>query len=122
MHDDRLFARVLRASVRSVDLAARYGGEEFVVVLPNCDLDEAVGVLERVREQLTLALMDGRSPSFTTSFGLTAVETGTSIDEAIGRGDAALYEAKKAGRNRIVVAGSPTEPSLASSDPASLPA
>jgi diguanylate cyclase (GGDEF)-like protein len=107
----RLFSRVLRASVRSVDMAARYGGEEFVIVLPDCDTIEAAGVLERVREQLTIALLDGRSPAFTTSFGLTAADPGTTMDEAMAQADAALYRAKAGGRNRIVVAdtSSPAE-------------
>ena len=58
----RLFSRVMRDSVRPVDLVSRYGGEEFVIVLPDCTPDTATSVLERVRERLALALTSGRVP------------------------------------------------------------
>ena len=58
----RLFARILGESLRPKDLAARYGGEEFVVVLPNCNTDTAMSILERVRESLALALNAGTFP------------------------------------------------------------
>jgi diguanylate cyclase (GGDEF)-like protein len=101
----RLFARVMRDSVRPNDIPARYGGEEFVAVLPDCSLDNAVVVIERMRTRLSGELTDGTVPSFTVSFGLAASETGRTFGETVDAADQALLRAKRAGRNRVVVAG-----------------
>ena len=100
----RLFARVMRDSVRPADLVSRYGGEEFVIVLPDCGANTATAVLERVREQLALALTSGRVPAFTVSFGLATSNDGATYDEIVDIADHALLDAKAAGRNRVVVA------------------
>ena len=100
----RVFSKVLRAALRPGDLVARYGGEEFVVVLPNCADTEAVKVLERISEQLAIALTDAGGPSFTVSFGLACSEPDQALPEAIAVADGALLEAKSLGRNCIVVA------------------
>ncbi len=65
----RFFARVLRDSVRTNDIPARYGGEEFIAVLPDCSLDNAAVVIERIRTRLRTTLADGTVPPFTVSFG-----------------------------------------------------
>ncbi|MCU1358870.1 MAG: hypothetical protein JWN99_159 [Ilumatobacteraceae bacterium] len=101
----RLFARVLRASLRTNDIAARYGGEEFAIILPNCSTEDAVATLERMREDLALALLDGRCPAFTASFGLAWSLIGEPFDEIVVKADEALFAAKEAGRNRVVIAG-----------------
>ncbi len=106
----RLFARVLRDSVRPADIVSRYGGEEFVVVLPDCDVERATAVLERVRENLALTLTHASVPAFTVSFGLATTEDGTTFDEIAARADEALLAAKVAGRNRVLVAGTRVEP------------
>jgi diguanylate cyclase (GGDEF)-like protein len=103
----RLFSRVLRDSIRPNDIAARYGGEEFVIVLPDCGTDVAVGVLERVRERLTLALTAGHVPSFTVTFGVASTAYATEYDEIVAIADRALLDAKAAGRNRVVAAEFP---------------
>jgi diguanylate cyclase (GGDEF)-like protein len=100
----RLFARVLGDSMRPGDVTARYGGEEFVIVLPDCDPDTAVKVLERVREQLALTLTTGRVPPFTVSFGLASSVDADTFDEVVSVADQALLSAKQHGRNRTVVA------------------
>ncbi len=100
----RLFSRVLRDAIRPNDVAARYGGEEFVIVLPDCDTESASKVLERVRERLALALTTGRVPSFTVSFGVAASSDADTFDEVVAIADHALFAAKTAGRNRVVVA------------------
>ncbi len=105
----RLFARVLREAVRPNDITARYGGEEFVIVLPDCPVETAVSVLERVRERLALALASGRVPSFTVSFGLASSIDADTFDEVVAIADRALLNAKEAGRNRVVLA-TPTLP------------
>ena len=107
----RLFSRVVRDAIRPNDIAARYGGEEFVVVLPDCNLKTATAVLERVRERLALALTTGRVPSFTVSFGLASSLDADTFDEVVAVADHALLAAKSAGRNRVVVAVEPGDPS-----------
>ncbi len=101
----RLFARVLRDSVRPNDVPARYGGEEFVAVLPDCPMDNAVIVIERIRSRLRTLLTDGTVPPFTVSFGLAASETGLTFGETVDAADQALLRAKRDGRDRIVIAG-----------------
>jgi diguanylate cyclase (GGDEF)-like protein len=96
----RLFARTLQASVRGDDLACRYGGEEFVVVFPRATALQAAEVLRRVQEELFVALGRGGSPSFTVSFGV-ADSAGLTFEEALRAADAALFTAKRDGRNRI---------------------
>lgn len=103
----RLFARVLRDSLRPNEIAARYGGEEFVIVLPDCDTTIATGVLERVRESLALALTGGRLPPFTVSFGVATSDDAHDFDEVVAIADRALLDAKEAGRNRVIVAARP---------------
>ena len=100
----RLFARVLRDSVRPTDITARYGGEEFVIVLPDCDVETATKILERLRERLALTLGTGRVPAFTVSFGLAASIDADTFDEVVAVADRALLTAKTAGRNRTVLA------------------
>jgi len=105
------FARVLTATLREKDLVCRWGGEEFTVVLPDVDLAEAVSMTERVREALALALVDGRAPRFTASFGVAhSDEAGAALGELLRRADQALYAAKEAGRNRTLA--SPAASSL----------
>ena len=101
----RLFARVLRDSVRPRDIPARYGGEEFVVVLPDCSIVDARVVAERIRTQLAVALEGGSVPPFTVSVGLAAAEPSEAVSEVIDRADAALLKAKRLGRDRVLAAG-----------------
>ena len=101
----RLFARVLRDSVRPNDIAARYGGEEFVVVLPDCTMADAYTVIDRVRARLADAQRGGIVPSFTVSFGLAPAEADLAFGEIVEQADAALLRAKSEGRDRVVLAG-----------------
>ena len=106
----RLFARVLRDSVRPNDIPARYGGEEFVAVLPECSVENAIAVIERIRSQLRVALTGGSLPMFTVSFGIAASEVGLTFSQTLDAADQALLCAKRAGRDRVVVDGA--EPPL----------
>jgi diguanylate cyclase (GGDEF)-like protein len=103
----RLFARVLGESLRPGDIAARYGGEEFVIVLPNCSTITAMGILERVRESLALALNAGHVPPFTVTFGLASSAYAADFDHIVAIADEALLDAKSAGRNRVALADLP---------------
>jgi len=99
----RLFARVLRDSVRPTDIPARYGGEEFVVVLPDCSVADAMAVAERLRGRLEEALQSAAVPPFTISIGIARSGPDNGLTETVGRADEALLSAKAAGRNRIHV-------------------
>ncbi len=103
----RLFARVLRDSVRPSDIPARYGGEEFVVVLPDCGAADALLVMERVRNVLAVAVADGAAPEFTVSVGVAESSISKTFSETIEAADTALLHAKATGRDRVVVAGGP---------------
>jgi diguanylate cyclase (GGDEF)-like protein/PAS domain S-box-containing protein len=104
----RLFAGVLHERLRSADLLARYGGEEFVVILEDCGLPEVVRVAEEVRRSLearTVPGPDGQPLRATVSAGCAAIDPADPTREAlIGRADAGLFMAKRAGRNQVVAA------------------
>ncbi len=109
-------ATVLRRAVREVDMVARYGGEEFTVVMPGCAYDAA----ERVADKLRVAVEQARfairpvnaekeaEASVTVSVGAaTYPDTTTSAWDLVSAADAAMYQAKQAGRNRVRVAQPP---------------
>jgi diguanylate cyclase (GGDEF)-like protein len=99
-------AAAISASVRSIDAVARLGGEEFSVLLPDAGSAQAFEVAERVRVSVLEAFSDYEVP-LTTSCGIATVddEDGRDRGDLFGAADAALYEAKEAGRNCTVVAG-----------------
>jgi diguanylate cyclase (GGDEF)-like protein len=104
----RAVGDVLGAGVRQIDLAARYGGEEFVVLVPETDVQGAAQLAKRLRLAVSKArteLPDGRLLKVTGSFGVAAKGELTSAEQLIAAADEALYEAKRAGKNRVVVAG-----------------
>lgn len=91
--------------LREVDCLARYGGEEFVVLLPESGRTEVEGVAERMRDALARLAVewDGEELSLTASFGATSLlASDRDVDQMLERVDRALYEAKDAGRNRVV--------------------
>jgi two-component system cell cycle response regulator len=103
------FADRIANSVRGIDLACRYGGEEFLIAMPDTDLAFASVVAERLRHEIASAkfnLNAGRDElNVTVSIGLSSTENGPEEDSAqklIKRADEALYEAKSAGRNRVI--------------------
>ena len=104
----REVARVLRQSSREIDEPARYGGEEMAVALPQTDLEGAYRFAERVRrriEALDLPLLDGDGTlKVTASFGAASLLTssGDGKDALVASADAALYRAKRSGKNRTV--------------------
>jgi diguanylate cyclase (GGDEF)-like protein len=96
-------ARVLRASARDVDSIARYGGEEFFVLMPETRAEAAAQVANRVRAQL--AKQPAPAGAVTLSVGVAEFPTHAETGEGLIRAaDAALYDAKRSGRDRVVVA------------------
>jgi diguanylate cyclase (GGDEF)-like protein/PAS domain S-box-containing protein len=102
----RLFGGILRERLRSADLVARYGGEEFVAILEDSGLADAVRVADEVRRQLeerSVPGPDGQPLRATVSAGCAAIDPADPTKETlIGRADACLFMAKRAGRNRVV--------------------
>ncbi len=103
----REFASRLRKNVRGIDLACRYGGEEFVVVMPDTEGEIAEKVAERIRAEVARepfpAGTDGKGLDVTVSVGVSSLRRGLdSVADLMKRADIALYEAKRAGRNRVV--------------------
>lgn len=103
----RTGATVLQASLREHDLAARYGGEEFVLVLRNTALDVARNVAERIRARVETEAWHHieRGLQATVSVGVAQWQSAESAGAWFSRADAALYDAKRRGRNRVSVAG-----------------
>ena len=92
-----------------MDFVARYGGEEFIVLLPQCDLDGAAMIAERIRQIIDedFILIDENKHRVTISGGCAQFFVDESADSFIRRADQALYRAKHNGRNRIESARGP---------------
>ena len=96
-------ARILGQAVRGTDVVCRYGGEEFAVLLPETPVAQAAAVAERARQAVEAAkLLSGRP--MTVSAGAAEVRPDERGEDLVRRVDAALYAAKRAGRNRVELA------------------
>jgi diguanylate cyclase len=106
--------RVVKETLRPMDIIARFGGEEFVIILPDADLDEAISVMTRLQRELTkkFFLYKNQRVLITFSAGVALRELGEASDSMIERADKAVYKAKEAGRNLVLAA----EPRPAESD------
>jgi diguanylate cyclase (GGDEF)-like protein len=103
----RAFAAAIRTNVRDVDLPARYGGEEFTVLLPATDAEGGRQLAERLRaavEELSLDSGGGGIVPVRSSFGVASYPAEPSAAALMRAADRALYRAKAAGKNRVVVA------------------
>ena len=109
----RELAQRIESQVRGSDVAARYGGEEFIVLLPNTDANAASLLAERIRDTVSASPVDiphDETVTVTVSIGIAEVSPSpddddlkTLGDSLIARADVALYAAKSAGRDRVVV-------------------
>lgn len=103
--DDALshLAQVIKDTVRPGDSVARFGGEEFLVLLPDSDIEAAHAVMARVQREMTkrFYLHNNAKVLITFSAGVTLYAAGEGETAAIARADAALYEAKHSGKNRV---------------------
>jgi diguanylate cyclase (GGDEF)-like protein len=100
----------LKQECRAPDLVGRIGGEEFAVLLRHSSVDAAIGVAERMRGRVlntAIPIGDAKGVSVTASFGVAEHCVGDSCESLLARADAALYEAKRLGRNRVIAARDP---------------
>ena len=113
---DQVLASVgaaLRSVVRERDFAGRNGGEEFAVLLPDTDIGVALEVAERVRATIAEVTLPGTDVPVTASIGVAGFPSHASTPERLERlADAALYVAKRQGRNRVELASTDAGPSL----------
>jgi diguanylate cyclase (GGDEF)-like protein len=103
----RRVGRALAEAVRELDLPGRYGGEEFALVLPGTNLSGARALSEKIRrnlEELLVTTPDGSPFQVTASFGAACFPAQSGVEELVAAADAALYEAKRTGKNRVVTA------------------
>ena len=105
----KTISRMFRQELREQDIVSRIGGEEFAALLPETDVDTATEVAERLRAALASSrtlCRDGQEIACTASFGVTEFSEGDqTIYDMLPRADQALYAAKNAGRNRVMVTG-----------------
>ena len=101
------YARLLKNNIRNIDIAARYGGEEFALLLPNTDYEGGWTVAEKIRHEAEshLSVISGKKPDVTASFGVASFggSHAETPEQFVRCADAALYLAKKNGRNRVEV-------------------
>lgn len=97
------FVKTVKGTLRAPADIGRYGGEEFLVVLPDTDANQAMQVAERIREAITQN--QSQTPKYSISIGIERWKTlpNQTIDSFIQRADVALYKAKDAGRDRVVL-------------------
>lgn len=104
----RHVATLMRQSTRHNDLVARSGGEEFTLLLPDTDTAEALALADRLRARIAgeAVVVDGQVVTQTVSIGIGLIApTDSGPDAVLARADAALYEAKNAGRDTVRLAG-----------------
>jgi diguanylate cyclase (GGDEF)-like protein len=96
-------AEALREYLRPTDLVARFGGDEFAVLLPDLKLNQARQTAERIRQQIAALSPASLSTAITVSIGIADRTDRDDVATLVQRADAAMYDAKEAGRNRVAV-------------------
>lgn len=99
------FAKTISTGIRNADVVARIGGEEFVIYMPFVDAKGAAKLCEKIRADVerTEMAFEGQEICVTCSIGVSGYVKGDEVGDLMARADSALYEAKKAGRNRVVI-------------------
>jgi diguanylate cyclase (GGDEF)-like protein/PAS domain S-box-containing protein len=101
----KMMTRVARGAARGTDILARYGGEELVLLLTEADVEAAKRVAERIRAGLVsspVLVPNGAHVTITVSIGVAEHREGESLEALVRRADTSMYEAKRAGRDRVV--------------------
>ncbi|WP_425477567.1 GGDEF domain-containing protein [Alkalisalibacterium limincola] len=112
--------RRLRATLREVDAICRWGGEEFVLLFPDAGGDSAARVAERARMAVARTPVATSAGEMSVTLTLGVAVVGDDFEAAVDAADRALYQGKRAGRDRVVVAnGSPDRARLRSDEPGS---
>jgi diguanylate cyclase len=98
--------RVVKDTLRAMDVIGRFGGEEFMIVLPETVLDDAVAAVTRVQRELTkqIFMYNNERRLITFSAGVALRKEGEDRESLVKRADEAAYQAKRAGKNRVVPA------------------
>ncbi|MFA5172196.1 MAG: GGDEF domain-containing protein [Sulfuriferula sp.] len=98
--------RIVKDTLRSMDVVGRFGGEEFIIVLPDTPTTEAVDVVGRLQKELTkrIFMFNNQKLFLTFSAGVATRTPNEAMTETIRRADEAMYKAKKAGKNRVIAA------------------
>jgi two-component system cell cycle response regulator len=100
-------ARIISSNLRRADVAARYGGDEFILLLPHASAEEAGILMQRIREEYrqasTIILRRNEGATMSVGIGSRRLDDPATPEQLVAAADAALYEAKGAGRNRIVL-------------------
>jgi diguanylate cyclase (GGDEF)-like protein/PAS domain S-box-containing protein len=100
------FTKTCQRHIREIDVFARFGGDEFVLLFPETNQEQAYEIVERIRLALTTKPvdLDGKQVTITLSCGIASLgDEQSSFDALLNRADQALYRAKEAGRNRVVI-------------------
>jgi diguanylate cyclase (GGDEF)-like protein len=97
-------ADVLREYLRPTDLVARFGGDEFAALLPGLQLKQARQIAERIRQQIAGLSPASLASGITVSIGIATCAAQDDVATLVQRADAAMYDAKEAGRNRVAIA------------------
>jgi len=106
----RSVSTILKQQLRKVDMVCRYGGEEFAIVVPETSGENALRVAEKLRRHVESHHFPGVPRPVTISIGVADYPThGITRDEVVAAADSALYQAKQAGRNRVVAASNKRE-------------
>jgi diguanylate cyclase (GGDEF)-like protein len=108
----RRFSECAQAVMRRGDTLARWGGEEFLLVMPATSVSQGVAAIERIRSQMQAASFDEIALGLAVTFsaGVSECTGETDLEAAIARADAAMYEAKRTGRDRVLASAAPTPP------------
>jgi len=101
----QIMAKEIQARIRKTDFVARYGGEEFVIILPETEPDVARQVMDKTRDMISRLPFHFRDEKIqiTMSFGLVPFQDEADQEELFDRADKSLYQAKKAGRNQVIL-------------------
>ena len=97
----KTLAFILRENLRKEDLIGRWGGEEFLIVLPNCNKENAIKIAKHLRKTIE-NYKRKNIPKFTSSFGVVSDVNNSNFEEKLHQADEYLYKAKKEGRNRVI--------------------